>query len=405
MKELFVCLLALVAVFLVTPDSDQLAAALEVSLITLDSDPQETIAIQNIAVDKGLCPERSHCTDWKPIRFAWDVPEYASAANEAVEGRKTNRWAKQRFQMEHTEFNFTSRIRDPSWDRIISGTLLQGQIFDKPIVKEITRHLERATKRRATQISEGNLRSNNKESQKIPIMLDIGANIGYMTSIGLSMGARVISFEPMRENLGCLLATVRKNGWQERSTVIHNAVSNEPSVVTMKPTNSDINRSNGHVTSAVCTSDAMDGQKYGVDYMEAVTIDQVMGEHFVAPGNPNPIDRIDVIKIDVETFEINVIEGMIRTLCHIPIDAILVEVEYIKNHKSCKAEEMHGLMKQLGFKVVHGRDGSDVTTTDFNMLPANIVYVQWDETRGIAPFEYFKHDKNHVCQDVPPFAS
>ena len=69
--------------------------------------------------------------------------------------------------------------------------------------------------------------------------------------------------------------------------------------------------------------------------------------------------------IDVETFEINVIEGMIRTLCHIPIDAILVEVEYIKNHKSCKEEEMHRLMKQLGFKVVHGRDGSDVTTTAF----------------------------------------
>ncbi len=76
----------------------------------------------------------------------------------------------------------------------------------------------------------------------------------------------------------------------------HNAVSFEPSRVSMASTNSDINLSNGHVTKSACEA-AATGQ-YGVDYMDAVTLDQVMF------SNHPEITHVHAIKVDVETFEV-----------------------------------------------------------------------------------------------------
>eukprot|EP00751_Fragilariopsis_kerguelensis_P038059 CAMPEP_0170957392 /NCGR_PEP_ID=MMETSP0735-20130129/34759_1 /TAXON_ID=186038 /ORGANISM="Fragilariopsis kerguelensis, Strain L26-C5" /LENGTH=232 /DNA_ID=CAMNT_0011370469 /DNA_START=183 /DNA_END=878 /DNA_ORIENTATION=- len=219
--------------------------------------------INHIAIDMDLCRPKTHCTDWKTIRDAWDTSDISSAANEAIE-EPTNQWAMPNFDINGDLYHFVARVRNPHTDTFISASLLALKV-----AQAIASYIRKATTRRGQQFHPN-------DQRRLPVMLDIGANIGYMTSIGLASGARVISFEPMRVNLGCLLATVRANGWQHRSDVYHNAVSNEPAVVNMKPTNSEINKSNGHVTNSNCRrqEDRNETKKeqYGVDYMEAVTV-------------------------------------------------------------------------------------------------------------------------------------
>ncbi len=64
----------------------------------------------------------------------------------------------------------------------------------------------------------------------------------------------------------------------------------------MASTNSDINLSNTHVTKSACEA-AATGQ-YGVDYMDAVALDQVMFSK-----HPE-ITHVHAIQVDVETFEV-----------------------------------------------------------------------------------------------------
>jgi FkbM family methyltransferase len=349
-----------------------------------------------ITVDMGLC-KRTNCSSWKEIRDAWKTPEFLAAADEAEAqvankpGDPGNQWARPNVSIGATDrITFKELVRDPTTDAFISNNLLQlGQGHDYPVVKVLYNFIKNAQTRRKTELS---------STLRLPVVMDIGANIGYMTSVGLSLGARVISFEPMRANLGCLLATARINGWQNRSYVYHNAVSHEPAVVNMKSTNININLSNGHVTDAVCEAEtgSSDG-RYGVDWMEAVTIDQVIAEKHLQ--GEHLVDRIDLIKIDVERFEVNVIEGMIRTICHFKIDAIVMEILYIRDHKSCKEENMHQLLKELGFRAEwEDKDYTDKTIRD---SPGDVVYVQ--NIEGVSPAKRLKDTENNPCKDVPAF--
>ena len=89
----------------------------------------------------------------------------------------------------------------------------------------------------------------------------------------------------------------------------HNAVSFEPSRVSMASTNADINLSNGHVTKTAC--DAAATGQYGVDYMDAITLDQVM-----LSKHPE-ITHVNAIKVDVETFEVccSYVHNLMRFIC------------------------------------------------------------------------------------------
>jgi FkbM family methyltransferase len=344
----------------------------------------------------GLCP-RGNCTDWKEIRNAWH--ESLSAADEAeatvaTEGGK-NQWTDVSIAVFQIAFKALV-VRDP--DRRISTNILdddssRGHEYD--VVKEIHEHILKARRRRQSE-------SSTTLQQKMPVMIDIGAsNSGYLTAVGLSLGARVISFEPMRASVGPLLATVRANGWRERSYVYHNAVSHEPALVRIKSINSSSSLSNRIVTESTCSTKddpaSVLGQ-YGVDWMEAVTLDQVVSLKHIK--GEHAINRIDVLKIDVESFEVNVIEGAIRTLCHIAVDAIILKVEYIKNHKLCDEKAMHTLLEKLGFSVQWGHH--DYSTTPFKSLPPNVMYVQ--KHPGISPTKRLAETgESSPCRGIPRF--
>jgi hypothetical protein len=85
--------------------------------------------------------------------------------------------------------------RDANKDSYISATILAGELWEpfvrQPLIQTI-------------------------KGQSLPVLIDVGSNVGYFTHTALTMGAHVISFEPMRANMGLFIARIEDNKWQDR---------------------------------------------------------------------------------------------------------------------------------------------------------------------------------------------
>jgi len=57
------------------------------------------------------------------------------------------------------------------------------------------------------------------------VVLDIGANQGFFTCYAASKGAIVYAFEPVPEYYGRLIQNIKRNGFADRVTAVHCAVS------------------------------------------------------------------------------------------------------------------------------------------------------------------------------------
>ena len=324
-------------------------------------------------VDAGMCPPRT-CQGIKQIRQAWTALASSAIADEA-ETNDLN--AFHRVTCEHGN-DFSMMTRDSHLDKFISGTIRKGQRHDPTVGDSIAHQL---------------LYQPLPEGQTQAVFIDIGANIGYFTSTALASGAFCISFEPMRPNLGALMSTVRKNKWEKNSRIYHNALSYEGATVNMAPTNLEINLSNGHVTKSVC--DGQEEGQYGVDWMESLSLDQVM-----MTKHPE-IKHVQVMKIDVERFEVHVINGAMRFLCNSIVDMIIIEVEYIRPNPTavCNSVKMQETLEKMGFSIwskLKKDGGTEFTGKPFNELPSNVNFVQ--EFRDRPPVERLKGTEGNPCE-------
>jgi FkbM family methyltransferase len=129
-----------------------------------------------------------------------------------------------------------------------------------------------------------------------PVILDVGANIGVTSAIiaVLRPAAIIYSFEPSPETLGFLSETVRPFG---NVTAVPIAMSDKPGTM----------RFLDNATSA-SASHLINGNSLGGSTIEisVSTIDEFVKER--------SIERIDLIKIDVEGFEPDVISGARETI-------------------------------------------------------------------------------------------
>jgi FkbM family methyltransferase len=325
--------------------------------------------------DAGMCPPRT-CPGIQPIRNAWTDVVASSAADEA-EDNPLNAFA----IVKHEPGNdFTMMLRDIKLDKIISGSIRKGQRHDPLVGNAI-----------AFQLQQRPL----PEGQTQPVFIDAGANIGYFTSLALALGAYTISFEPMRPNLGALMSTVHKNNWQSNSRVYHNALSYEGAIVNMEST-TQINLSNGYVTNYVCSEETQEEKgQYGVDWMESVSLDQVM------LTNHPEIKHVQVMKIDVESFEVHVINGAMRFLCNSIVEMILMEVEYIRPGRPktiCNSVQMQTTLETMGYTIwsdLPQNGGTEFTGKPFNQLPSNVNFVQ--QFRDQTPAERLKGTAGNPC--------
>jgi FkbM family methyltransferase len=138
-------------------------------------------------------------------------------------------------------------------------------------------------------------------------VIDVGANFGYYTILfaaAVGTTGRVVAVEPVPSTVAFLKDSIDLNGFATRTRLIAGAAgavaSSQAHIVVppREPKNSAV----------------IAGPQDGSIIVPSFTLDQLLHD----------VDRVDLVKIDVEGSEVNVIEGMRETIArHRP--AILLE--------------------------------------------------------------------------------
>lgn len=134
-------------------------------------------------------------------------------------------------------------------------------------------------------------------------VLDAGGNIGIYACIGaaqLPPGGRLVTFEPVPQNLAYGRRNLDQNGLTDRVEVVQTALGPEPGTVV-------IHLAAGGFTGSHSVARATVGaDSSGSLTVPMTTIDDYVSQHGLSP--------VDLIKVDVEGFDIAVLRGALRTL-------------------------------------------------------------------------------------------
>lgn len=71
----------------------------------------------------------------------------------------------------------------------------------------------------------------NRILDKVDVVVNIGANIGYYCCIALQRGKHVVAFEPIATNLRYLCKNVKANGWEDQIEVFPLALSGKHGII------------------------------------------------------------------------------------------------------------------------------------------------------------------------------
>lgn len=124
----------------------------------------------------------------------------------------------------------------------------------------------------------------------VDILVNIGANVGYYCCHALSMGKRVIAFEPMQRNLRFLCQNMKANGWPDVE-IFPLALSSKPGILEIY----------GADTGASLVKGWAGTSESHVALVPASTLDLVLGDRLRG-------ERILVL-MDVEGAELGVLQG------------------------------------------------------------------------------------------------
>ncbi len=175
--------------------------------------------------------------------------------------------------------------------------------------------------------------SNKLKNIHSPILFDIGANIGLHSvawSKDINNNGKIFAFEPSKNTRKILVKNIEANNKKDIISVIPKAVSNECGTSTF------FDSKDNAYSSLKDTKRKPINDEYEI---ETITLDQFIKE--------NLIEKIDIMKIDVEGFETEVIEGSRESLILLKPD-IFVEI-YEGVNSNINAELTINKLKVLGY--------------------------------------------------------
>lgn len=145
------------------------------------------------------------------------------------------------------------------------------------------------------------------------VYVDVGANYGFFVCVARQRGAHVVAVEPMHQNLELLYRNVGANGWDDIE-VLPVGLSTKPGIATLY----------GGGTGASLVNNWSGTSGVWKSTIALSTLDAMLSDRY--------IDREMLIKIDVEGFELQVLEGAARTLARTPAPLWLVEIVLTEHH-------------------------------------------------------------------------
>ena len=149
--------------------------------------------------------------------------------------------------------------------------------------------------------------------QHAEVFVDVGANVGFFSCLARQHGARVIAFEPSRENLDCLLFNLVANGWSDVE-VMPVALSNLMGVATL----------HGGGTAASMVPRWAGTSSRATRVIPVSTMDAMLAHRFAG-------EQL-LVKIDVEGAELDVVRGASRLLARHPSPVWLIEICLTEHH-------------------------------------------------------------------------
>jgi FkbM family methyltransferase len=162
---------------------------------------------------------------------------------------------------------------------------------------------------------------------------DVGANQGIYTLFlaRLASLGHVYAFEPDPTLFASLETNVRRNHF-ENVTLFNAAAANEPNRLTLQP--GRLNRGDNRIISDVSAG-------AGTIEVEAIPLDQVI-----------PSARLDLLKIDVQGFELNVLRGATQLLQQNRALVIVLEFwPYGLQKAGSTPEELLDFLHKAGFSI------------------------------------------------------
>ena len=175
------------------------------------------------------------------------------------------------------------------------------------------------------------------------IVCDVGANFGfYAVMIGqqLAPPGRVLAFEPSAETLSRLRTNIRLNDLESMVTAVPLALSDHEGtgfLANATPEHLGIAKDNSGSKAL-----ASHGEKISVG-----TLDRVCSEQ--------KIERLDLIKIDVEGHEMSVLRGASETIKHFKPVLMLECNDVALTNSGTSAQEMTDTLRSLGYQLFVSR--------------------------------------------------
>jgi FkbM family methyltransferase len=178
-------------------------------------------------------------------------------------------------------------------------------------------------------------------------VLDVGANIGHHTVVyGRLVGpeGRVVAFEPQATIYRVLAANVVLNGGQN-TDLIQSCVGESDGYVHLYP----INYSSQTNFGALGVDPNPDGHSRKGEKCRVAKIDVLLDELNA------PLQRVDFIKIDVQSFELYALRGAEKTLS-LYKPTLFLEVSPYWMSKSYDYREIYRYLWSLGYEIIHPTD-------------------------------------------------
>lgn len=194
--------------------------------------------------------------------------------------------------------------------------------------------------------------SNEIKKYNIEVFWDIGANIGAISLPLLKKFDKLtaVLFEPSAECAGRLIKNLSNNpGLSQRSIVMNIALSDSEGIISFYASNEPFNSGTAGL-----------GLSHN-RFQFAVGVQTYTGDTLVASSLcPKP----DLIKIDVEGFELEVLKGLKQTLIkHHPLVIFEHSIYRLKERKHAH-DEVKKLLESLGYAIYRISDNKRVTPHD-----------------------------------------
>lgn len=195
------------------------------------------------------------------------------------------------------------------------------------------------------------------------VVIDVGGNVGQ-TALWIAEktgpGGQVISFEPFPKSIAKFEFNHSLNKSLSNLKLVKSGLGSEAGTLVIQEDsrNSGANR----IASGVATKGS------GLFEIEITTLDQYL------EGNPLS-NRVDFIKIDVEGYEMHVLNGARRTIeKYHPTLFIEVDDEHLRN-QGASAEDLLQFVRASGYTIIDTVSGNDLSVSGNANLHTDILCI------------------------------